>query len=1300
MTTNMKKLQTAEILKQLDHMTGLYNYDYFLKEAQKELQNADDAECFAIFYCDILGFKALNDLYGMEEGNRQLKAFANVLTHPSRAGISARIFSDLFVKIFPLKEGEDGPGVSACLEKDMKHFLKEQSHYHPECDLKICAGICIVEEHTPRGLIAAVDNANAARKRGRKLGHTCCIYFDQDMARQITEQQQLSFDLQKALKQKNFNFYLQPKVNLKTGRIVGAEALARWIKEDGTAISPADFIPLMEKDGTIVQLDFFIYNRLAQTLRQRLDRQEPIVPISLNVSRAHLGNPLFAQQAHQVFVSYKIDPSLIEFELTENMLMENPQNAVSILNELKKYGYTAAIDDFGAGYSSLSLVAKLNVDVLKLDKSLLGSRPMVLSNRRKAVLNSITEMSRKLNLTVLCEGVETIEQAVYLNEIGCHLIQGFYIAPPVEEASFFAMLENSRAPYAFPWLCDKDSSDPIHKETTALTEIDTGSLEALNNSVFHIFPGGTMGIDPASGNILFASDTMTQLVGITANQLEQDNVKNWYDKICAPGRTDAMRANLLNQLDSRGKIDYEFAFTKPDGTLKWLSMRAGFASNGQWGQYLLCFFFDATRAHQNELELEKTLNQIEAERNFYRGLYNNVMCGIVRCKMDLTDGSTETIIVNQTAAHIFGFQTPEELKQATGNCLCDLIAKENHDKIRAQLPALNKEDGFHLRTSILRGDGKEAWVDCYFQLVQRSESNLIFQMLFLDCTDIVRKESESAYFDALYQQAGCGLMIHRITKDGYECVRINKEAVKIFEIESAAEFINRFKLNHAAYFHPDDFKGVQKKLKKLKKYGDSISFYHRIQLDSGEIKWIYNTEKMLKDQDGCPILLGTIVDCTQRKELELRLEQEKEQISLLYNSSSCGIFQFQWDGKFIKINNINQQAMQLLGLQADNAICQQYEFKQAFMSSLDKDYALIMQKLDELDQPGRQVIFQHRLCPAGGKTSYVEATLCLLTVENELKTLQCTLVDITQRKKLEERLENYYSNVSKLMHQSIFIFDFKEDILSFHSKDRDMDHIPQEIKNFTPRYRAGEFPDLTLGNLLTESVYSSKSLCSWNNIEYKITALDGRSKWLSCSLYLTRDENGLPESGMGCLQDITQNVLERQRLRHLSETDRLTGLLNKGTAEEKCRRYLEVIGDKKQCALLIIDLDNFKNTNDTNGHQFGDKVLHQFGRRLQALIRKDDIIGRIGGDEFLVLLKDISAPEIAVKRGAAICDLMNDVALWLNFPGISCSVGIAIAPEHGVDYEQLLQSADEALYCAKEAGKNQHYLYIPPTIQT
>ena len=237
-----------------------------------------------------------------------------------------------------------------------------------------------------------------------------------------------------ALQQNEFQVYYQPKVNLQNQKIIGAEALIRWIKADGSAMLPGEFIPVYEKTGEIIALDFFVYQSTCQYLRSRLNANQPVVPISMNVSRMHLRNQNLVTFVEQLLKEYEIPPYLLEFELTENLYIEDYQHIRRIMTALKKLGVRVSIDDFGSGYSSLNILTKLHCDVLKLDQTFLDCDHI--SKKNRLVIEAIHKMAKELGISVICEGVETEKQAKFLESIGCFFIQGYLVAKPLPEKDF------------------------------------------------------------------------------------------------------------------------------------------------------------------------------------------------------------------------------------------------------------------------------------------------------------------------------------------------------------------------------------------------------------------------------------------------------------------------------------------------------------------------------------------------------------------------------------------------------------------------------------------------------------------------------------------------------------------------------------------------------------------------------------------------------------------------------------------------------------------------------------------------
>ena len=246
-------------------------------------------------------------------------------------------------------------------------------------------------------------------------------------------------ELANALENEYIKVYYQPKVEAGSTRVIGAEALVRWEKQNGTYMYPNDFIPELERSGRVIELDYFVYKKVFQKLRERLDEGKPIVPVSLNVSRAHMNNLAIYDYVKELFRTYKIPPHYIEFELTESMYVDNFETFRPMIDEFRAAGGKISMDDFGSGYSSLNLLTDLPIDTLKVDKVFLRHKELL--ENEKIILSCVISMAKKLKMDVICEGVETKSQSQFLSRMGCDMFQGYLYSKPIPEADFYCYLE-------------------------------------------------------------------------------------------------------------------------------------------------------------------------------------------------------------------------------------------------------------------------------------------------------------------------------------------------------------------------------------------------------------------------------------------------------------------------------------------------------------------------------------------------------------------------------------------------------------------------------------------------------------------------------------------------------------------------------------------------------------------------------------------------------------------------------------------------------------------------------------------
>ena len=433
MTINNSSLQDAGGLK--DSLTGLDSYEVFLKKLQKAIDNMGDRR-ITIIYTDIKHFKYINDTYGYQVGDALLKDFIKEVTDNSTDVLCcSRVYSDNFVSANYAPEGITNEQIREFIHGinvDKEIRFREK---YLNSRLQFCTGISIVDKDS-RSLDAetAVSNANLARKVAKEMERDCCVLFDNSMMEGIRREVEITSQVPKAITNHEFKVYYQPKIATETLDLIGAEALVRWQKPDGSFVYPDQFIPFIERSGQIMDVDFYVYRETFQFLANRIAAGKPVVPVSMNVSRVHLSNMKILQYVKDLFDEFKVPSDLIEFELTESIYLDNTSRALELVEGLHKLGTTVSMDDFGSGYSSLNLLSRLPIDVIKLDKVFL--KDDTLQESDKIVISCVVEMARKLSIVSLCEGVETLEQSDYLKEVGCQIQQGYYFSRPIPQEQF------------------------------------------------------------------------------------------------------------------------------------------------------------------------------------------------------------------------------------------------------------------------------------------------------------------------------------------------------------------------------------------------------------------------------------------------------------------------------------------------------------------------------------------------------------------------------------------------------------------------------------------------------------------------------------------------------------------------------------------------------------------------------------------------------------------------------------------------------------------------------------------------
>lgn len=414
--------------REYDALTGLPNLNCFKAVVKKLLSDHPDYQ-YAIVYSDLSRIKFINDTLGYDIGDKILCDLAKLFQeHLQEYECLARISEDNFLVLIRYDSVKELRKRILTINEQFNSIEKIK---YPGNKFIIISGVAKIND--VNDINTVIENANIARKSVKDSLKAACKIFDEAMKKDLQKEAEITNDMEQALKNSEFLVYFQPKINLLTNELVGAEALVRW-QRNGVLIPPSDFIPIFEKNGFIVNVDFYVYEEVCKTLRKWLDQKISIVPISINVSRVHLNDDDFVKQFEALVDFYGIPHKYLELELTETILLDNPIVTIEVIKQLKNKGFSISIDDFGSGYSSLNLLKDINTDILKLDKEFFSKGEM--KREEKIIVSSIIGMAKQLDMKVVSEGVETNTQSEFLKSISCDMAQGFLFSKPVPIKEF------------------------------------------------------------------------------------------------------------------------------------------------------------------------------------------------------------------------------------------------------------------------------------------------------------------------------------------------------------------------------------------------------------------------------------------------------------------------------------------------------------------------------------------------------------------------------------------------------------------------------------------------------------------------------------------------------------------------------------------------------------------------------------------------------------------------------------------------------------------------------------------------
>lgn len=418
---------------ELDPLTGIYNRATFYAKAASFLQENQDQE-YDIVSLDIQSFKVINDLFHVETGNLILKtAAAYFRTMVGSEGMCGRMEADRFVVCMPRDVLN--------IELFMQGLDKAMNSLHVYHNIMFYAGIFSVEDiYLP--VDQMIERAHIALNTVKGKYTQRYAIYNKSMMDAIAEEQMILREMDVALRNEQFCIYMQPVYSFKEGKIVSAEVLARWKHPKRGMISPSRFVPVFERNGFVVKLDRFVWEKACEFLHEQKEKYGRKLTLSVNVSRINFYNPRLVNIILDLLKKYELEPEMLRLEITETAYSDNPHQLLETMRQFQSNGIKIMMDDFGSGYSSLNMLKNVPADILKIDMNFVHD--VEHSSRAGAIMKNIVRMAKDIDMDIVVEGVETKAQVDFLAGIGCDRFQGYYFSRPISADAFAGLISREQ----------------------------------------------------------------------------------------------------------------------------------------------------------------------------------------------------------------------------------------------------------------------------------------------------------------------------------------------------------------------------------------------------------------------------------------------------------------------------------------------------------------------------------------------------------------------------------------------------------------------------------------------------------------------------------------------------------------------------------------------------------------------------------------------------------------------------------------------------------------------------------------
>lgn len=861
------------------YFAGIYKKRLFLQEAESFLQTVEKRTDYCMAAIDIEHFKLFNEWFGFAAGDDFLCRIAQILkeTIQEKGGVAGYMSGDDFALLIP--------NCAACLQDVYDKIVAYMKAVDENVGFFPAIGVYVLTEEAMT-VSSMYDRAALAFAQAKGNYVERIVYYKQSMQQAMEDEVRLVKDVQKALENGEMTYYLQPKCEIATGRIVGAEALVRWEKPGKGFLSPGFFIPYLEQNGLIGQLDYYVWNKVCQDMKEYCGGIEEMLTISVNLSRVDIYTMDVVHVLQELVDRYGLEPRYLEVEITESACSQDFEKMKNIIGRLRQSGFKVSMDDFGSGYSSLNMLKDINVDVLKIDMNFLNMQE---DNYQRGIgiMESIVNMARLLDIPLVAEGVETRRHEEILKDIGCRYAQGYLYYKPMPVADFCELLKDENK-------VNRQGITPKPTNYVNIAELVENHVlsQSMVDKVLGAFAFYEMQSGPEGEQVFWVKGNRSYYDMINSHGIYIDlgEEHSMLESVCEEDWDlvlEMFHAAKRNPLKSAGQ---EFRLKKPDGQSVWISVSLYYLKK-QDDRTMFCGQVrDLTeqRKRQEELEMSQKalyevlrLNENDedfknlAEENKQRAmsLFSKLLpVGMLGgyCEKDFP-----LFFVSSAIVRLLGYDSYDDFASSIDRKVSNTIHEEDRPQVLKDVGE-NYQEGQEYSTTyrMVRKDGGWFWVLDKGRVIKTEDGRLAIISFCMDITEVMaRQEDLKRQIELLDKKNATLEYLTEQLPGGYHQCRdapnhpFLKVSDRFLELVgyNRKEIAEVFHNNFSEMVHPDDRKAMDEEVELLRQgKAKVISMEYRIRTKTKGYIWMVD-QTCRMEYGGKHFFHGTVIDITKWK---------------------------------------------------------------------------------------------------------------------------------------------------------------------------------------------------------------------------------------------------------------------------------------------------------------------------------------------------------------------------------------------------------------------------------------------------